>query len=153
MKKLVRSALAVVAVVSGTSVVAGAGAAEAITAQRLKFCANDNYGRYCESREYYDSSLKNDCFEWLPGQTARDARCEFLTYNIHSMNDEISSVKNNSAYWWKMFEHTNYGGYALCIRPWGYDTDLGNNTRMEDEISSMKRLGKTRPSGCDKVIG
>lgn len=152
MKKLVRSALVVAAVASGTTVVA-AGSADAITAPHLKFCASDNYGRYCETRSSYDSNLKNDCYYWLPGDPAVDADCGLPTFDVHSLNDAISSLKNNSGYWWKTFHNTNYGGYTLCIRPWGYDTDLGNNTPEEDDISSLKRMGTSRPSGCDKVIG
>lgn len=145
-----RAAVAALVVAGGSVVALGAPAQATGT---LKFCVNDNYGRYCETRVTYDSDLKNDCYEWLPGETAKDAKCQFLTYNIHSLNDKISSVKNSGRYWWKLYEDVHYGGYVLCLRPHGYDKDLGNNTPVEDDISSLKRQGTKRPSGCDQVIG
>lgn len=62
-------------------------------------------------------------------------------------------MRNYSNRWWKLYEHRSYGGYTLCLRPYGRDNNLGNNTPVEDDISSVKKLGTSRPSGCDKVIG
>ena len=67
--------------------------------------------------------------------------------------DKTSSVANGTARWWKLFEDRGYKGYVLCLRPGGYDSDLGNNTPQEDDISSVRIQGTGQPRGCDQVIG
>jgi len=117
------------------------GVAHAAT-PHIKMCADDNYGPTCYKREKYDSNFHND----------DDCDLSCGVYDI-DFGDDMSSYDNNSRYWWKLYHDKNYRGYTLCVRPWGYDRNMGDSTNSEDDISSAKRFGTSRPSGCDKVVG
>ena len=132
--------LALTSLLMGLLVAFGTSPAQAAHEGKIKVCTEDYYKGSCTTRSSYDTNLGNDYVTcgWCLNQT---------------FSDSISSVDNDTDNWWKLFEDKNYRGYALCLRPRGYDNNLGNNTSMEDEISSLKKYGKTRPSGCDKVIG
>ncbi len=114
----------------------------------LKFCLNDNYSGFCDTRQGYDTNFGNDHWCYYNGYYS----CTDY-WRWGNVDDAISSVRNYSNRWWKLYEHRSYGGYTLCLRPYGRDNNLGNNTPVEDDISSVKKLGTSRPSGCDKVIG
>ncbi|GGD12517.1 peptidase inhibitor family I36 protein [Nocardioides daphniae] len=107
---------------------------------RLYICASDNYTPTCLERASYDSDFHND-------------PCD-LSCGIYdtTFGDDASSVSNNTGDWWKLFKDKDYKGHTVCLRPWGYSMDL-TDSALEDEISSTKRMGTSRPSGCDKVIG
>lgn len=146
--RLLVATLALAASIVGIAVTSPAAHAADPT---LKLCVDDNYKGYCLYRVSYDTNFKNDCFRWYDGSHNWGKRdCGF---GWPSFNDKASSVDNNTKYWWKLFEDTKYGGFVLCLRPWGYDGNLGNNTDYEDDISSVKRYSTSRPGGCDQVIG
>jgi hypothetical protein len=78
-----------------------------------------------QSRSSYDSNFGNDGFD-----------------------DKTSSVMNRTGDYWLLFEDRNYGGRALCIRPFSHVANLkeipfkgavwGN---WNDIISSVRRKG------------
>ncbi|WP_217183885.1 peptidase inhibitor family I36 protein [Streptomyces sp. AC495_CC817] len=139
-KRLSGAGLGLASLLMVLFVLSGASPAQAAHEGLIKVCTQDYYKGSCTTRADHDKNLGNDYVScgWCLNQT---------------FSDSISSVDNDTDNWWKLFEDKEYRGYALCLRPRGYDNNLGNNTPMEDEISSMKKLGTTRPSGCDKVIG
>jgi len=99
-------------------------------AGKLNMWEDDSYSGQHESRYGYDSDFNNDSF-----------------------NDELSSYINKTDNWWKLYEHNNYGGGNICVRPHSHDNNIGNNTTLEDDISSVDEKGPDRPLGCDVVIG
>lgn len=121
-------------------VLSGAAPAQADTANRLRICASDGYTPTCHERESYDTDFHND-------------PCD-LSCGIYdtTFGDDASSVRNNTDSWWKLFEHKDYGGRAVCLRPRGYSANL-TAEHLEDEVSSAKRMGTSKPLGCDKTIG
>ena len=111
---------------------------------RLQMCGNDGHSGTCLYRYDYDSDLHNDYVDDCRIKCGRN------------FGDMISSVDNDTDNYWKLYQDKKYGGYVMCLRPRGYDGNLGNNSDygwMEDEISSVKEQGRTRPSGCDVVMG
>ncbi|GAA4673863.1 hypothetical protein [Nocardioides nanhaiensis] len=134
-------ALSVAAATSATAVVALPGGAAVAASSHLKVCASDNYTPTCYTRTSYDGNWHNDPCDLSCG-----------VYDS-TFGDDISSYKNNSPYWWKMYHDKSYKGYTLCVRPWGYDANMGDSTPSEDDISSVKRQGTSQPTGCDKVVG
>ena len=132
----------------------GVSPAVAGTPAHLKMCANDYYKSICMTRQSYDSNFNNDKYcasKYAPYEFVFRSDCGW--YQEHDFEDKVSSVDNNSPNWWKMFENRDYRGYTVCVRPWGYDSDLGNNTSFEDDASSARREGTSQPGGCDKVVG
>ena len=107
---------------------------------------------YCLTRSSYDSDFNNDtyCWDWR-NERWHTGQCHWA--DTSDFEDKISSFDNDTDNWWKFYEDRKYGGYVLCIRPRGYDADIGNNTSMEDDISSIKKFGTSKPGGCDKTIG
>lgn len=111
---------------------------------QLELCGNDGHSGTCLYRYNYDSNFHNDYVDDCRIKCGRN------------FGDMISSVDNDTDNWWKLYQDKNYGGYVMCLRPRGYDGDLGNNGSagfMEDEISSVKEQGTARPKGCDYVFG
>lgn len=141
----------------GTVAVAGlAGAAPAQAANDLKVCADDDGKGKCLYRSGYDSNFANDLYcqrSLKTVQDRRDCRNPFTDGGVADFEDKTSSVSNRTSKWWKLYEDRGYGGYVLCLRPGGYDSNLGNNTPQEDDISSVKIQGTSQPRGCDQVIG
>ena len=162
MKTLIRL-LALTMVLAGTVVVAqtvSSSPSQAAT-KYLHMWADDHYKSRTLGRASYDSTFKNDWFcnrlDDDRGWYHSDERCPTFAQRMN-FNDTISSIRNDTAYWWKMYEDTGYGGYVLCVRPYGYDNNIGNNTPVEDDISSVKRMNydpdkNDQPGGCDQVIG
>lgn len=149
-----RYAFAATMTLVATSFIATTPSAAASGAKVIKVCDRDNYKEYCQTRSSYDSNFNNDkfCYHLSNGAPTRDvSSCPPAIRT--DFEDKISSFKNYTPYWWKMYEDRDYKGYTLCVRPQGYDADLGNNTSMEDDISSIKKFGTSKPSGCDKTVG
>jgi hypothetical protein len=91
---------------------------------------DDSYGGHFEARESFDADFHNDSF-----------------------NDQLSSFVNKTADWWILYENTQYGGYRLCVKPHSHDANIGNDTTKEDDTSSVKRFGTSKPAGCDDTTG
>jgi hypothetical protein len=100
------------------------------TAGQLTMWEDDSYSGHVESRASYDADFHNDSF-----------------------NDQLSSFVNKTADWWILYEDTQYGGFKLCVRPHSHDANIGNDTTKEDDTSSVKRFGTTKPSGCGDTTG
>jgi hypothetical protein len=110
----------------------------------LTLWVNDNYDKGSLTRVNKDSDFNND-------------PCSISNCGLYDVGgaygDDFTSYKNNGSSWWKLYEDRQYGGYALCVRPYGRDADLGDSTKMDDKISSVYRFGTSQPRGCDKVVG
>lgn len=119
-------------------------AAPAQAAGSMTLWVDDNYQNQSETRASYDSTFDND-------------PCGINDCGLYDIggafSDDASSYKNSSGDWWKLYKDNNYTGYAVCVRPYGFDADLGDSTQVEDEINSIKRFGTSRPGGCDAVVG
>jgi hypothetical protein len=152
-----------VAVTLVTVVVTTATSAQAAPNGYLHMYEDDYYKGGTVGRDSYDANFRNDhmCRSKRTGEWYRTTQgyCSIVNTTAEwYVDDSISSIDNNTSYWWKMFEHRDYGGYTLCVRPWGYDNNLGNNTPVEDDLSSVKRINydpdkNDQPGGCDKVVG
>lgn len=140
--KIRAAVIAFVAIIISTMTVFAVPNAAQARAPHIKMCADDNYGPTCYTRETHDSNFHND----------NDCDLSCGVYDI-DFGDDMSSYKNNSKYWWKLFHDKKYKGYTLCVRPWGYDRNMGDSTNSEDDISSAKRYGTKKPTGCDKTVG
>lgn len=96
----------------------------------LNMWEDDNYDGHHEWRKNYDNDFHNDSF-----------------------NDQLSSVSNRTPYYWELSEDTKNRGANICIRPWSRDNNIGNNTNLEDDISSVVKRGKKAPNDCETIIG
>jgi len=89
---------------------------------RMTLFEDTGYGGSHVTRELYDRDLRNDDF-----------------------NDKASSVVNKTGHYWLLFSDRDYGGGALCIRPYSHVYDLHNyfwdahRHWWNDTISSMQR--------------
>jgi len=110
----------------------------------LTMWQHDSYEGQQEARKSYDDDLHNDsCSGCDPGPGG-------------NFGDDMSSFDNNTGYWWT-FRVDRKGGQTVdddtfCVRPHSRDADLGNNgvANLEDEISRVRRYGRTKPNipGC-----
>jgi hypothetical protein len=133
---LTRPVASIAAVVLAATGIALAAPAQASNSQfpgeanRLNMYEDDSYSGHFEARASYDTDFHNDSF-----------------------NDQLSSFVNKTDNWWILYENINYGGYRVCVRPHSHDANIGNDTTKEDDISSVKMFGTTKPSGCDDTTG
>ena len=105
----------------------------------LSMWQHDAYKGQLEERKSYDDNLHNDS---CPG-------CD--TGPGGNFGDDMSSFDNNTSYWWTFNVDTNYATVdddVFCVRPHSRDADLGNNgvKNLEDEISSVRREGTSKPN-------
>ncbi|MCW3011386.1 MAG: hypothetical protein JWO90_1790 [Solirubrobacterales bacterium] len=140
---------------AGTVALAGlAAAGPAQAADSVKLCTDDGYKGKCLTRTSYDSNFYNDVYCTRSNRdVAKPLDCTWRDGGASRFEDKVSSVSNRTSRWWKLYEDRSYGGYVLCLRPGGYDANLGDNTPQEDDISSVKIQGQGQPTGCDQLIG
>lgn len=119
-------------------------ATPAQAAGSMTLWVDDNYQNGSQTRASYDTTFDND--------PCGIADCGLYDYGS-SYTDDFSSYQNNSSDWWKLYKDNNYNGYAVCVRPNGFDPDLGDSTQIEDEINSIQRFGTSKPAGCDATVG
>lgn len=124
----------------------------------LHMYENDYYRGGTMGRDNYDGNFNNDrmCFNDITDKWYRDTdRDGCGNGDYWNVDDSISSVINRTRYWWKLYEHSGYRGFTICVPPYGYDNNIGNNSKYEDKISSVKRTSNTttKPGGCDQVVG
>lgn len=120
----------------GGAVLATAPAAMASDAQfpgsagKLTMWEDDSYKGHVESRASYDTNFSNDAFD-----------------------DQLSSFVNKTGNWWILYEDNTYGGAKVCVKPHSHDANIGGDTKYEDDISSVKMFGTSKPSGCTDTTG
>ena len=127
---------AAVAVTAMTAVGSPAHAATVGYAGNLNLWEDSSYRGHLEHRTSYDANFGNDKYGTAP---------------VHSFNDGASSISNRTSSYWKLFRDKNYQGPAVCLRPGSQVSNLKTHG-IGDWISSAKKYGAGKPSGCSKTI-
>jgi hypothetical protein len=105
----------------------------AVTTTKLHLYGDRSYQGVEVTRSSYDANFANDGF-----------------------NDIASSLINPTGDFWLLYEHRDYGGRKICMRPQsllpvlGY-VAYGSTGTWNDRISSVKRRGPYRASCGDGV--
>jgi hypothetical protein len=64
------------------------------------------------------------------------------------MNDNVSSVSNQTGRWILVYNDSNYGGWRMCIGPGGRVFDMGHYGGANDDASAVDMNVATPPPGC-----
>jgi hypothetical protein len=90
----------------------------------LSLCAYRFWAGTCKVRYKYDSDLSND-----------------------NLNDRVTSLYNETPYYWLLYNLKDYGGQSICMRPISSTGDLsrlpagfGGLESWNNKISSAKRM-------------
>lgn len=102
-----------------------------VTTPKLHLYGDRSFQGVELTRNSYDSNFANDGF-----------------------NDMASSLINPTGDFWLIFEHRDYNGRKICMRPDSRLADLAG-LGWNDRISSVKRVGRVRSTcGTDvQVVG